>query len=178
MQIIDRLIIFIFTICLGFLAVVMLGSTAGLIAQANFHSVINQFYGRAEVGIIGVILLFVVIRILYPLFNREQSVANTVVSDNSLGQIRLSLTAIESLIQKAVAQTRGVREVESTLELSEEGLNIFLEVVVTPDINIPEISEELQESVKEYLSRTTGVFVGRIEILVDKIAQDSNLRVE
>lgn len=160
------------------MSLIMIGSAVELISQSYITAFINQYYGQTVIGIIGVILLIVSIRILYPLFTREDKKRNTIVRDNSLGQIRISLSAIDALINKAVTQTRGVREVESKLKVGEEGLNIFLEVIVTPDINIPEISEELQESIKEYLKRTTGVVVGQIEVLVDKVAQDSNLRVE
>ena len=88
------------------------------------------------------------------------------------------MSAIDALVREVVTKTRGVKELESRLRVNEEGLIIFLEVVVTPDINIPELTEDLQEQIREYLGRTTGVVANNIEILVDNIAQDSNLRVE
>ncbi|MBM7622760.1 alkaline shock response membrane anchor protein AmaP [Sporohalobacter salinus] len=178
MQILDRIIIFIFTVLLIFISLIMIGSAVELIPQSYITAFINQYYGQAVVGVIGAILLLVALRILYPLFKKKEKNKNTIVRENSLGQIRISLLAIDALVNKAVTQTRGVKEVESKLKVGEKGLNIFLEVIVTPDINIPEISEELQESIKEYLKQTTGVVVGQIEVLVDKVAQDSNLRVE
>ncbi|ADL13246.1 alkaline shock response membrane anchor protein AmaP [Acetohalobium arabaticum] len=178
MQLLDRIIIFVFTILLIFISLIMIGSAVELIPLTYISAFINQYYGQAVIGVIGAVLLVVAVRILYPLFRRKDKSRNTIVRENSLGEIRLSLSAIDALVNEAVNQTRGIKEVESKLKVGEEGLNIFLEVVVTPDINIPEISEELQESIKEYLKRTTGVVVGQIEVLVDKVAQDSNLRVE
>jgi len=178
MQVLDRIIIVIFAILLMFVSLVMMLSTFELIPQEYITNLIYQNYGQIEMGIVGLIFFIIAIRILRSLVRGNDHNRNAIVRENSLGQVRLSLSAIDALVREVVIKTRGVKELESRLRVNEEGLIIFLEVVVTPDINIPELTEDLQEQIREYLSRTTGVVANNIEILVDNIAQDSNLRVE
>jgi uncharacterized alkaline shock family protein YloU len=148
-----------------------------LIPQSYIFSFIQQYYGRIEAGIIGLIFFLIAIRILKPLFVINRS-RNAVIKENGLGQVSLSLQAIDALVEKVVVQNRGVKELKSKLDVTKEGLVIFLEVTVTPDIDIPELTTDLQEEIREYLDRTTSVKVNQIEILVNGIDQDSNLRVE
>ncbi|KXS37002.1 MULTISPECIES: alkaline shock response membrane anchor protein AmaP [unclassified Candidatus Frackibacter] len=178
MQVLDRIIIVIFAILLMFVSLVMMLSTFELIPQEYITNLIYQNYGQIEMGIVGLIFFIIAIRILRSLVRGNDHNRNAIVRENSLGQVRLSLSAIDALVREVVTKTRGVKELESRLRVNEEGLIIFLEVVVTPDINIPELTEDLQEQIREYLGRTTGVVANNIEILVDNIAQDSNLRVE
>ncbi|SJZ85652.1 alkaline shock response membrane anchor protein AmaP [Selenihalanaerobacter shriftii] len=177
MKIVDRIIILVFTIILIFVSLGMMLSAFELIPQSYITNFVMQYYGRVEVGIIGLIFFIISIRILHPLFSKNKK-PNAIVQETSLGQVQLSLVAIDALVKKVVIQTRGVKELKSDLEVSEDGLRVVLEVIVTPDINIPELTEELQEQISEYLDQTTGIMVSQIEILVDNIAQDSNLRVE
>lgn len=100
-----------------------------------------------------------------------------VVRDSSLGQVRIALQAIESLVEKVVSGFSGIREVKSRVITVPQGVGIKVKISVSPDTNIPKLSNEIQEQIKEQVLEVTGIEVHDVRILVDKIAA-SKTRVE
>ncbi|MEW5953023.1 MAG: alkaline shock response membrane anchor protein AmaP [Bacillota bacterium] len=93
-----------------------------------------------------------------------------VVREGALGQVRIALHAIESLVEKIIDGFSGVREVKARVVVVPRGVGIKIKISVSPDTNIPVISKEIQEQVKEQILEVTGVEVHDVLILVDKIA--------
>ncbi|MCK8825449.1 alkaline shock response membrane anchor protein AmaP [Fuchsiella alkaliacetigena] len=177
MEIIDRIVIVIFTIVLIFLSLLMILTSFALIPQEYIVEFIIQNYARPEVAVVGAVFLLIALRIIAPLFKRNL-IQNTIVQQGSLGQISISLKAIDSLVTQVISQTAGVKLLESKLEAVEEGLQVFLEVSVNPGLDIPQLTEELQTEIKDYLHRTTGVAVIEVKLLVRNITETSSMRLE
>ena len=177
MEIIDRVVIVIFTIILIFLSLLMILTSLALIPQEYIVELITQNYARPEVAVVGAVFLLIAVRIIVPLFKRNL-VQNTVVQEGSLGQISISLKAIDNLVTQVISQTAGVELLESKLEAAEEGLVVFLELSVNPGLDIPQLTEELQTEVRDYLHRTTGVAVIEVKLLVRNITEASSMRLE
>lgn len=117
---------------------------------------------------IGVLLLVGLRLFLVSLTKREASRA--VVHDYMLGQVRISVVAIENLVKKVVYQINGVKEVKPKIIQTSGGMGLWIKVIVAPDISIPEISKEIQQQVQEYIAQTTGMTVNDIKIMVDNIS--------
>lgn len=102
---------------------------------------------------------------------------HAVVLEGPLGQVRITLSAIESLVEKVVLDQKGVREAKAAVEAVPAGLGIRVRVSVAPDINIPQVSEMLQNAVREKALEIAGIEVKDIRISVDHISAQK-LRVE
>lgn len=97
------------------------------------------------------------------------SARQAVVHEGTLGQIRIALSAVEALVEKVVSQNSGVREVKARVVAVPQGIGINVRATVTPDIQIPEISEIMQRQVKEKVLEVTGISVHNVRILVENI---------
>lgn len=106
---------------------------------------------------------------------KVQSVKQTAVNETALGQINITLSALEQLILKASKGIQGVREVKPTLKISTGRITVLLKVQVLPDLNIPQVTAELQEAIKDYLLKTAGTSVQEIKIQVAKISWDTKV---
>jgi len=115
------------------------------------------------------VLLLIGLRLLWVSFRRTRKERQAVVEDNALGQVRIALTAIESLINKVVSQTPGVKEVQSRVVGDPNGVAIKIKATVTPEINIPETSKEIQQLVQERVKDVTGITAASVKILIDNI---------
>lgn len=100
-----------------------------------------------------------------------------VVRDSTLGQVRIALQAIESLVEKVVSGFSGIREVKARVITVPQGVGINVKVSISPDTSIPTLSNEIQEQIKEQVLEVTGIEVHDVRILVDKITA-SKPRVE
>jgi len=100
-----------------------------------------------------------------------------VVSEGSLGQVRIALSAIESLVEKVVLDQRGVKEARASVGKAPHGLGIRIKTVVAPDVSIPHLSDALQSHVRDRVLDVTGIEVHDIRVMVENISAQK-LRVE
>lgn len=115
------------------------------------------------------------IRLLWQGLHPERR--HAVVQENSLGRVRISLAAIESLVEKVAMDQRGIKEARAGVEAAAQGIGIRIKASVTPDINIPLLSAALQNTVRERVLEVTGIEVHDIRVSVESIAAQK-LRVE
>ncbi|MCL6610984.1 MAG: alkaline shock response membrane anchor protein AmaP [Peptococcaceae bacterium] len=102
---------------------------------------------------------------------------HAVVQEGSLGKVRIALAAIESLVEKVAMDQRGVKEARAGVEGLPRGIGVRIRVVAAPDVNIPQVSELIQKTVRDRVLEVTGIEVRDIRISVDNIAAQK-LRVE
>lgn len=95
---------------------------------------------------------------------------HVVLTESALGQIKVSLHALEDLVEKVAAQINGVREVSSQMFAVPEGVGIKIKASVTPDINVPAVSAEVQNLVKERVFEVTGLSVNTIKVTIESIS--------
>lgn len=90
-----------------------------------------------------------------------------IVHEGSLGQVRVSIPAIESLAEKVVSSVQGVKEARAKVESVPQGIAVNLKIITTPDINIPEVSEDMQRQVKESIYNVVGITVQEVRVAVE-----------
>lgn len=100
-----------------------------------------------------------------------------VVQDGELGDVRVSLPAIESLAEKVVSPLRGVRDVRAKVVSAPQGINIHMNITVAPDINVPTLSRDIQQQVRESVLNVAGVAVQEVRVAVESFISRKN-RVE
>lgn len=54
----------------------------------------------------------------------------------------------------------------------QNGLQINIKAAVSPESNVPAVSSEIQQRVKDYIKNTVGVEMVDIHILVENISND------
>jgi len=167
----DRGLLFIYTLLMTVFCSLLLSIVAGWWQQPLYflwqspYVYDLQLYLSVFIGL----LLLVGLRLLWVSLTRRES-GKAVVHDYMLGQVRISLQAIENLVKKVVYQISGVKEVKPRVVQTPAGMGLHIRAIVAPDISIPEISREIQHRVQEYISQTTGITVNDIKIVVDNIS--------
>lgn len=106
---------------------------------------------------------------------RSAGVDRTIVRATSLGEIHLSLRAIQTLARRAAAQVQGIREVEVAVGPSSSGdVNVRVVLTVAPDQPIPELCDQVQARIDQYLRQTAGVSCGQIRLVVRSISREGH----
>ncbi len=103
----------------------------------------------------------------------------SIANFTELGEVRISLKAVESMVHTAARSIKGIREVSTKTDSTEQGLVIYLRVKTIPDVPIPGLASELQEKVKQYVQQISGHNVAEVKVLVENIAHEKaqqNLR--
>jgi uncharacterized alkaline shock family protein YloU len=168
MNLFDRIILMLYVLFFSVVSVIVILFSTSLITLDVFWTSISQFHGRWEVAVVGVVLLLASLRLLLSGIKFQRS-AETIIKNNDNGIISISFNALENLVLKIVRDVESVKDVKVKIKKHEHEISIFLNIVVTHDIMIPELTLELQEKVKSYIQTTAGVNVKDIRINVDNI---------
>lgn len=127
-------------------------------------------------GVSGISLLLAILAIRMALrMKREEK---TIIHQTQFGEIRIAVSAVESLSLRACKRIKGVKDAHVGVRADLTGLDIFIEVTVIPDLSVPQISEEIKTKVDDYLFETVGIRVNSVKVLVTKIAAEVRARVE
>lgn len=167
----DRFILALYSLFITVLFIlfsaVMLGWPAPLILLRDV------FYpGRPEVfWPIMVVVILIGARLFWvSLYKPQRKTHHVVLAENALGQVNLSLSAVEDLSNKVAGKIHGVREVSSQMVEVPQGVGLKIRASVTPDINVPSASAEIQSTIKEKIFDITGLTVSSVEVHIDSIS--------
>ncbi|WP_027363454.1 alkaline shock response membrane anchor protein AmaP [Desulfotruncus alcoholivorax] len=116
-------------------------------------------------------------RLVWKSIRGEHKKKQAVVHERSLGEVRVSLPAIESLAEKEAYNVEGVREARARVGTAHEGISVKLKVTVTPDISVPQLSECLQQQVKDRVHNVVGITVHEVRVAVESFSNRKS-RVE
>lgn len=132
---------------------------------------------RVQVAVIGLAELLIAMYLLAWSVRRRHT-ARAIIQETDLGTVRISLKAVEALVQRAARQVQGVREVKVDLRQEKQGLSILLTVTVAPDEALPAVSDEVQRRVSQYITETVGVTVSRVSVSFRAVVETGKTRVE
>ncbi|MGM0437108.1 MAG: alkaline shock response membrane anchor protein AmaP [Bacillota bacterium] len=178
MKIAYRSLVFIMTIIIMFVSIVLAFYAFGFSQQNFLPALFENMYLEWEYGLLFLITFLASSVILYPFFNIEKKYKKTLINSTDLGDINITLGAIDNLVKKIVKKREGIFEINTDINNSESGLNIDLSIKVYSDYIIPELTNELQKVVKSYLEDTTGVTVNSVQVLVNEINNEKNKVIE
>lgn len=119
----------------------------------------------AVMVLIGLRLLWISLR---PSKTKKSSYV--VLREGALGEVNLSLPAIENLVEKVVTQMSGVKEVKPSVMTVPDGIGISIKVAVTPDVNMPQLTEEMQNKVKSRMYEVTGLTINTVKVVIENIS--------
>lgn len=175
MGILDRIVLELMTIGLAFVAAVAVLMALGWLAPLNqLQYALSATNGRWAVGLVGLVYLVGAVRFILYGFARRRYPSQTLTQDTELGEVRVSLGAVESLVKKVAHQVRGVRDIHAWVgKNADGGIDVELQVVVSPESNIPSLSDEIQTSVRDYVHNVVGVTVGQVKVLVENISNEA-----
>ncbi|WP_066637577.1 alkaline shock response membrane anchor protein AmaP [Desulfolucanica intricata] len=167
----DRTILSLYTFVLNLIIIIALLVLAGWRYPLNLMQEAIEIPAQKEIlftllglfGIGGMRLFWVSLR------HRKKG-KHAIINENSLGQVRISLQALVNLVEKIVLEEAGIRQVKPKVIEEPAGISININVVVTPDIKVPEITNILQQRVKEYVFNVTGITVNNIKVVVENFA--------
>jgi uncharacterized alkaline shock family protein YloU len=175
----DRMIIGILSLGYIIASIVLILVSIGWLGPINFFlGFINNINNRWILGLTSA-LVFVVTFSLFLSSFKSKPVKQTIIQETNLGQIKITLSALEQLILKASKSVQGVRDVKSFISTAGNVISVLVKVQVIPDINIPQLSVDLQTTIKDYLLKTSGTSVNEVKVQVTKISWDTKIsRVE
>ncbi len=179
MKYLDRALLLLLASTSAVVSLLVLLMAFGWLVPLEFlRTSLQDVYGRGLLAVLGSAFVLISVRLLLYSTGR-MSGRQAIVHETPLGQIRVTLHAVENLIKKVVRQIKGVRDVKAYVTATKQNtIEVQLRAVVSPEINIPEVSTEIQQTVKEYILDVVGISVASVRVFIENISAEAKTRVD
>lgn len=172
MNLLDRIILAIYALFFTAVSVVFILFSTRIVGFQYFGPSLSFLYGRWETGVVGLVLLVLSLRfLLYGL--KSQRHPEATVKDGELGKVCITLNAVESLVLKVIRDIENIKDSKVKIRNQENGISIILKLIVNYDVIIPDMTTELQKTIKDYLETTAGILVKDVRISIDNVSNQS-----
>ena len=172
----DRIVILLCALC------ALCGAAAGVLLTAGRLSLVPviELLGRINnnVGVsfkikavlivcalVLVVLAVLLISVVLP--GRRRRSSSFAIQKNENGTVRISLKALDALVQKCLNQHAELKVVTSSLFSDEESIRVDVHITLQSDISMPLAISALQKQIKKYLEACSGVMVQEVRVFVD-----------
>lgn len=132
------------------------------------ETVLNSSNAVLAIFTASVTILLISLFSLLSAFKKDKD-KNAVSNHTNIGEIKISLGSIETMALTAARKLPGIKETRALVYNRNGKVSILMRIILLPDINIPSLSEEIQEKVKSSVEECTGIKVNEVKVLVDGI---------
>ncbi len=180
----DRILLallLIVTTALSLLAIVL---AARVLPLENIQYFSAMMYEGVNNAIIlagsGLVLFIVSVRLMFAGSKKKEVLpTSTLVQATELGAAFITISAIDSMVQKHCRANNRIRNVISNVRpVRDGGVTISVRLALMPDTDIPVLTAELQKSLKEYVEKNSGINVREVGILVEDTSSNPRSRVD
>ena len=131
--------------------VVLLQDIFDLMGRAYDEDRLRLIVGLVSGGIIFFSFLFA--RLIFGHHAQERTIA----FDNPSGRVSVSLNALEDLVRRIILRVPEIKEVRSGILATKKGLEVQSRIILRTEVNIPELTNHLQEMIKSKIQDTIGI---------------------
>lgn len=176
-KIIDRLLLFIFSLAVMVAAFCMLAAAFNWIPLEKTQDFVRRVYTETNPAIAFiagcVILLLIAVRLFYISIRASQEQAPSIDQKNEWGDIRISIETVENLALKSASRTRGVKDLRARVRVGSAGIEVMIRSMVDGETSIPALTEEMQNTVKQHIEEITGIPVANVSVFIANIVQSA-----
>ena len=181
MRFLEKFFLFIFSLCLAALGVggIWACYDANLLRYVNWLATMmtqNRWItlvASACLLLLAILLLFGVVFHSSGRKKENGMAANVIMVGENGSNVQISTAAVDCIIQQQKKDYPAVKELESKISQMADGAQIMLKVVASADANIPELANNLQNSVKTQLENMVGLKVASVKIIVADVITDN-----
>lgn len=101
----------------------------------------------------------------------KQSKADFVLQQTPSGEMRISVQALVSIIQKSLSQYEEIKLQDLQVHNTRRGVEVDLRASIAKNINIPLAVNAVQKHVKQQLLATSGIDVREVRVIIEKADQ-------
>ncbi len=176
MRVLDKLLLFLYSLVVGLLAALAAVAASGGIPRSWLLEGVDLALGdakavQATVIVVAVVLILVSLRFFVLSVRPGDAVPPSINQRTDYGDVRISMETVENLALKAASRVRGARDLKARVRVNESGLVVMIRAFADGEGSIPALSEEIQRTVSAHVEETTGIPVADVSVFIANIAQ-------
>ncbi|MDO7905164.1 alkaline shock response membrane anchor protein AmaP [Paenibacillus sp. JX-17] len=173
-KILDRLLLFIYSLSIGILSVVAILLLSGAMPyEISLQEEQNLWIAAI---VVAAVLFILSLRFFYISVRRDRASLPSIDQRTEFGDIQISMETVENLCLKAASKFRGLRDVKARVRVVESGLEILIRAVVDGEGSIPSLTSDVQKGVHDYVGEITGIPVSDVSVYIANLAQSPSFK--
>jgi len=178
MGVINRILLFIYTIAFAVLSLAIVVLCTGIIPIDLVWNNFLYLCGRYETGVVAFVVFLVSIQLMGVSFSsnkKTKSAHEAILIHGDLGDVSVAVDAVKNLVDKTARSVRGIRDVkvhvlaEAVKGAVDTNVSTHLVIVIGQETNVTEISDQLQTAIKENVKNILGLETLTVTIAVENI---------
>lgn len=177
MKFLERLSLAIFSTIILILSLILCLILFGWLEASCIHYFIDYIAAiptatNITLGILVIFMLLSIKCIFFPSYSKEKEVKSEgILLENEAGKLLISIDTIENLVKGVVASFPNVKSANCKVKLDKSVNNVVIDMnlVVTAETVIKELSANIQDKIKEVIKTTTEIDVKAINIKIKNI---------
>ena len=175
MKFFDKLVLKIFSLIIFVLGIGIILILTGVLPldavleEAAVLTDIGDYELRITIGVLAVLMLLA-LKGLFFTSKPQDNGKNGIILENTSGKLVISKESLENLIASVIKDIPGADTVSSkTILDKDKNLIVYVTAVVSKDVMIKDISNELQAKIKTVMKRTADLDVKEVNIKIKNI---------
>lgn len=167
MKTLDKLISKIALLFSGVLAIILIllpFSSIKFLSTNNITRFINLAKGDYIYSVVALLMLLLFVKALFSGITKGANRKNHIITPMNFGDLKISDEAIEGLTQNVISKIAGIRSSKIIVDFQDGYICIQIKGQVAPEVNIPSITVDIQNGVKETIESHTGIQVSRVNV--------------
>ena len=174
MKFLDKLVLKIFSIIILAVTIAIILIMTGIVSPEEIvKPVVSVLDGENSLKIIiGVlaVLMLLAIKGLFFTSKPESNGKEGIVLENTSGKLVISKESLENLIASVTKEVPGAETVASRTILDRnKNLIVYVTAIVSKDVMLKDVSNELQRKIKDAMKRTADLEVKEVNIKIKNI---------
>lgn len=183
MSILNRLILFFYTLFLALLALGLIVLCFGVVPFDFIENNILYLLHRPETIFGAGIFFLISIELLFSVFSskRERNMGSEgIIVQGEKGSVKIAKTAVLDFVQRICEQEPGISNTQIKIKFmqdkksEEEFTDLSIKAEMRKDYNVVGIADELREKVTHDLDKFMGIKKINVDIVVDAVSKNEN----
>ncbi len=180
-KIFDKAVAFIYLIIIGAICVFFIAAPIEQSLYKEAAQFIDTIFDKPYRWYVfagAILLLALTIKTILGFMGFGGSKNYGIIKATDNGEVFISNDTLKSIVLKALSSTKDIRDTAVYVNPGRESVSILIKTSVMPDINIPQLTAEMQVNVKNYIQNIAEVPVGEVKISITTISSAPVMRVQ
>lgn len=151
-----------------------------MITAFNFQSLINLFIFLRSLSSSSYLTIAVIVSLIFLLsaliflsIGMKKSKDKKYVSrPTNMGEVQISFITIQNIAMNAASSFSELKNISVSILNDSGNIKVIIRSHIMPGVNIPALSEQVQEKVKISVEESTGVAVSSVKVYIQGIYQE------
>ena len=132
---------------------------------------VQQWWIQLIVCVIALIIIGIALDVMFVRTKRESVKTPQQIALSENGNVRIAVDAVNEVAVRSAKEDARVEEANCHVQSREDGLHVFVSMVLQHDTSIPETSEATIERIKSAMENICGIANAKVQVLIKQSPQ-------